>query len=295
VRIGDLLQKAKNESWLLGQDIAWETPVSPERLRTPEPLCSIADLDAYRKMPAKERDAYRLKETAWALSNLVYGEERGALLGAQVIVDRLEAGTHADDAEFLGVLVAEEARHHEALARYMNEKIGIAYAPHRAMIDLFRALQKHPLWELKVIVGQILFEPTACSMLHSLLIRAEEPLLFDLVRRILRDEARHLTYSYSVAGGLVRRLKKPELKEAEDLLFESIVGCVTAFMPIEPWAEHGLPLTACKQSAVEALEKRGVIEFFGKVMPAQLARHGFPSTRLRDRVHHDLAKTLGAR
>jgi hypothetical protein len=290
-RVESLIEKALAEAWLPTRDLDWSAEVSLDSLRTPEALCSVSDVPAYRKMSARARDEYRLKETAWALSNLIFGEKRGALLSAQVIVDSIDEQSAAD-AQFLGVLVVEEARHFEALERYVGEKIRITYPPHSAMVELFRGLQTHRLWQLKLIVGQILFEPTACSMLHSLLVRSEEPLLFEIIRRILRDEARHLAYSYDVAGDLVRRVRGSEKTEAEDLIFESVVSCLAAFLPEGPWSEAQLDAGVCRKAAVEALAKRGVLQHFTSALPTQLARHGFPSERLRDLIEHDLAKKL---
>ena len=290
--VASLVKKATEEAWLPAKDLDWDVKVEREVLAMPEHLCLVRDLPAYRSMSPNEQSAYRLRETAAALSNLVFGEERGALLSAQVFIDSQEE--RPEDGEFLGILITEEARHAAALGRYLKEKIGIVYAPHASMKSIFRALQLNASWELKLIVGQILFEPTACSMLHSLLMRADEPLLVGLIKRVMRDEARHLAYSYTVAGSLVRRFSDAQRKTIEDLLFESTVACLDSFLPVALWEQESLPIGECRKLAVAALEERGLLNFFVRVMPEQLARRGFASPRLRELIESSLIEKVRA-
>jgi tRNA isopentenyl-2-thiomethyl-A-37 hydroxylase MiaE len=289
-RIESLLERALQDPWLPARDLPWSSSVSPQNFEVPEEACLIREVGDYRRMSAQQQKAYRKKEAVWALSNLAFGEQRGAWISAQVIVDSAEE--RPELTHFLGVLVAEEARHYDALHRYSVEKIQAGYAPHPAMRSIFEALRGHWSWELKLMVGQVLFEPTSCAMLCSLHSRVDEPLLTEIIRRIMRDEARHLAFSYSIAESLGSRLEAKRIGEIEDMLFESVVACAAGFLPEAAWAEEGFSSKECRESAVQSLVDRRVLDFFTRTLPEQLARRGFTSGRLEKRLREGLVKEL---
>jgi hypothetical protein len=133
---------------------------------------------------------------------------------------------------------------------------------------------------------------TACSMLHSLFMRAKEPLLADMIRKILRDEARHAAFSYEVTGAVLAGQSRAARLEMEDMLFESVVACISGFLPIAAWREEGFSIPECRQAAVRALAEARVFDFYGRVFPQCLERYGLATDRLRALVAEDLPRRV---
>ncbi len=142
------------------------------------------------------------------------------------------------------------------------------------------------------LVGQIVLEWTAASLLSTLLLKSREPLLTAILRVNLKDEARHLAYSHELRGPLARIFEKRVASEMEDLVFESVRASVAALLAEPVWAELGLEGRRMRRHGLERLERLGVLARYREVVPQQLERCGFPIARLKRRLGQGLVKGL---
>ena len=288
---GQLLQKALVDVWNVDEDLPWETRVDLDSLDVADRESLVAQLPEYRKLDAKDQHQLKLRELGWNLSNLLEGEWRGGVIAAQIMVDC--APESRDTAAFMSTVANDEVKHHHVLRRYLQENTSLIRAPHAGLDRLFNDLQGHEVWELKLLIGQVVFEAPATSTIHSLFMRSgREPLLSAILRRILRDEARHLAFSNAVTGSIARRYSSSVLRSVEDMLFEAVVACVATF-PAEPvWHEMGFPREASRRHAVEALAERGILDVYTRLLPKQLASRGFPVVRLSHLLQNGLVPRL---
>jgi hypothetical protein len=306
--VKDLRDAALIHAWSYA-DLPWDRTVDPLRAGAPLGSFLAGILPSLQRMSAAEQHVYNFREACFHLSSLLAGERAGQQLLAQVVVTEVlddlgrsgrpaaasaaADGEGAGDRELLVLMAAEEAKHYLTLHRYLAEKAGCLYPADSRLTRVLRGLEAHPSPELKVLVGQVVLEWTAASLLATLVSRSNEPLLRAILRLNLRDEARHLAYSYLLAGRLASRrtLRRPSAA-MQDIVFESIVGSMTALMAVPVWRELGLPVSTTRRLAVQRLRELGVIDRYARTIPLQLQRCGFATAQLERRLARDLEPTL---
>jgi hypothetical protein len=288
-RVAALVDSALKNAWSF-DELPWHLEVNPERDAFSDESFFVGGLSPFQSMTVAQRRAFVFRETCFHLSNLLAGEHSGEYLVAQVMV--LTAQDRPGDREFLSVMAQEEAKHFLALQRYLSEKAGILYPPCRRLHSALHSLEQCASPEVKLLVGQIVFEWTAASLVSTLLTKAREPLLSALLRANLKDEARHLAYGHELRAPLARVLGGRVSSGMEDLVFESIRASVAALLAEPVWAELGLPARRMRRHALDRLERLGVLHRYRTLVPEQLERCGFPVTRLRRRLGQGLVKGL---
>ena len=283
-----LVESALRNAWAF-EELPWHLEVDPERNVFPESFFA-SGLREYRAMSEVERRTFDFHETCFHLSNLLAGERSGEHLIAQVLV--LTAHERPAHREFLAVMAAEEAKHFLALRRYLSDKAGALYPPCPELRASLDAIEACDFAELKVLVGQVLLEWNAASMVATLLTKAREPLLAAVLRVNLKDEGRHLAYSQELREPLRKVISSRVAPEMEDIVFESIRASVAALLARPVWDELGLPARQMRRHALARLERMGVLHRYRTVVPEQLERCGFPAARLRRRLGKGLVKGL---
>ncbi len=290
-RVANLVELALKNAWSF-DDLPWQSQLDFERDVFPEESFFARGLRSFEAMTARDRRAFVFRETCFHLSNLLAGERSGENLIAQVIV--LTSRERPDHREFLSVMAQEEAKHFLALQRYLSEKAGVLYPPCRQLRASLQAIEDCDSPEVKLLVGQVVFEWTAASLVATLLTRSREPLLAAVLRMNLKDEARHLAYSQELREPLTRSLSGKVPSQVEDLVFESIRASVAALLAEPVWAELGLPVRRMRRHALGRLDELGVLHRYRTLVPDQLERCGFPTSRLRRRLGAGLVKGLVA-
>jgi hypothetical protein len=288
-RIAALVDSALRNAWSF-DDLPWHLDVDPEKDLFPEDSFFAAGLRAFRAMTAPQRRAFVFRETCFHLSNLLAGERSGEYLVAQVLV--LTAKERSAHREILALMAQEEAKHFLALQRYLTEKAGVLYPPCHQLRASLDAVEDCASPEVKLLIGQVVFEWTAASLVATLLTKAREPLLASVLRVNLKDEARHLAYSHELREPLAKVIAGKIAPEIEDLVFESVRASVAALLAEPVWGELGLPARQMRRHALERLEKVGVLHRYRTLVPDQLERCGFPAARLRRRLGQGLVKGL---
>jgi hypothetical protein len=288
-RIPALIDSALRNAWSF-HELPWDSEIDPARDIFPSESFFADGLRPFRAMSVAQRRAFCFRETCFHLSNLLAGERSGEHLVAQVLV--LGRKDRADHTEFLALMAQEEAKHYLALHRYLAEKAGVIYPPCERLRAALEAVEACDSPELKLLVGQVVFEWTAASLVATLLTKSREPLLKAVLRVNLRDEARHLAYSQELRAPLARVLKGGVAPEMEDLVFESVRASVAALLAEPVWAELGLDPRRMRRHALERLEELGVLERYRTLVPQQLERCGFPVARLQRRLGQGLVKGL---
>jgi len=288
-RVAALVDSALRHAWAF-DELPWHLEVDPERERFPQESFFAEGLPPFRAMSVAQRRSFVFRETCFHLSNLLAGERSGEQLVAQVMV--LTARERPTHREFLAVMAQEEAKHYLALQRYLSEKAGVLYPACHQLRSALDAIEACASPEVKLLVGQVVFEWTAASLVATLLTKAREPLLAAVLRVNLKDEARHLAYSQELREPLARVFCGRAPPEMEDLVFESIRASVAALFAEPVWGELALPSRRMRRHALERLERQGVLNRYRTLVPDQLERCGFPAARLRRRLGQGLVKGL---
>jgi hypothetical protein len=118
-----LYDKGKKQQWDAATRIDWSLELDPENPQEiDDRLIPIFGSPVWEKMDNKERITVRRHQQAQTLSQFMHGEQ-GALMAAARIVQMVP---DLDAKFYAATQVMDEARHVEAYARLLNEKLGIA-------------------------------------------------------------------------------------------------------------------------------------------------------------------------
>ena len=215
-----LYERAKANQWN-GADLPWHISVDPLNPEVPVLPKSFVDFEGLRVRgihltPAEEmRFLHSL--SAWMLSQFLHGEQ-GALFAAAQVTESVQ---FFDGKLYGATQVMDEGRHVEVFHRYIDEKMGRLYQINDNLFTIIDSLMTDSRWDMKFLGMQIMVEGLALgafSMMHKL---TKEPLLRELLRRVIHDEARHVSYGvHALKHVYTREFSENERREREDWAFE---------------------------------------------------------------------------
>jgi hypothetical protein len=272
-----LYEKSKDLAWDV-KDLAWGTDVDPESQLVNDAFNPIFGTDIWRRLePKREVPLLRRHLASYMLSNFLHGEQ-GALLATSQI---LEGATTMDAKLFAAAQVFDEARHVEAYHRYLTEKIGIVYPPSPHLVKLLDTVLEDSRWDFKFLGMQILVEGVALGAFGVIHETAQEPLIKDLTRRVMQDEARHVAFGVMSLRGHYETMTGAELRDREDFVLESSRLLRDRFLAQEVWETVGLPREECERAAESSIMMTMFRRLlFSKIVP-NVKRLGLLTPRVR--------------
>jgi hypothetical protein len=171
---------------------------------------------------------------AWMLSQFLHGEQGALFAAAQVT----EAVQFFDGKLYGATQVVDEGRHVEVFHRYLDSKLNKLYQINDNLFVIIDALISDPRWDLKFLGMQIMVEGLALGAFSTLYKMTAEPLLKELLKRVIQDEARHVHYGVLALGEHFRtELSDAERREREDWAFEVSVLMRNRFLATEVYEE----------------------------------------------------------
>ena len=220
----DLYRRAVQNQWDGDKQLDWATdvdPRNPEKPVFPIELVPMAGLAQYGiRLDRDEQMRFVHDFSSWLLSQFMHGEQGALYASAQVT-----ESVHWVDGKFYGATqVMDEARHLEVFLRYLESKLGKLYQVNDNLFTILDALMRDSRWDMKFLGMQIMVEGLALgafSMMHH---ATREPLLKELLRYVIQDEARHVHYGVLALKRHFAELSPRELREREDWTFE--VACL---------------------------------------------------------------------
>ncbi len=216
-----LYARAKALQWDAATDLPWDIdvdPLHPDKPPLPRHFIAWDELEARGvKLDARERSKVLHDTACWVLSQFLHGEQAALFAAAQVT----EAVHFFDGKLFGATQVMDEARHVEAFRRYLETKLGRVYQVNDNLFVLIDALMTDRRWDMKFLGMQIMVEGLALGAFGALYKQSKEPLLRELLKGIIRDEARHVHYGVLALRQHFRHeLTDSERREREEWAFE---------------------------------------------------------------------------
>jgi len=135
--------------------------------------------------------------------------------------------------------VVDEGRHNEVLDRYINTRLGRIYPISATTKELFDTILGDPRWYVKTIALQLVAETFAVSLFKMLAETSHDPLLRDICRRILQDEARHMGFGMLSLPEVVAQASERERTELEDITVWALARTLTGTFPRPLYEELG--------------------------------------------------------
>jgi len=220
----ELYRRAVQNQWDGDRQLDWSTdvdPRNPERPVLPLELAPLEGLAAHGiRLDREEQLRFVHDFSCWMLSQFMHGEQ-GALYASAQVTECV----HWVDGKFYGATqVMDEARHLEVFLRYLETKLGKLYQVNDNLFTIMDALMRDSRWDMKFLGMQIMIEGLALGAFGTMYQVTREPLLKELLRYVIQDEARHVHYGVLALKRHFAELDPRELREREDWTFE--VACL---------------------------------------------------------------------
>ena len=232
-----LYERAKANQWN-GSDLPWHTSVDPLNPEVPVLPRGFVDFDGLRSrgihFSKQEEQRFLHSLVSWMLSQFLHGEQGALFAAAQVT----EAVQFFDGKLYGSTQVMDEGRHVEVFHRYLDEKMGRLYQVNDNLFTIIDSLMTDSRWDMKFLGMQIMVEGLALGAFGTLYQLTKEPLLKQLLRNVIQDEARHVHYGVlALREHIAKELSESERREREDWAFEVALLMRNRFMAFEVYEE----------------------------------------------------------
>jgi hypothetical protein len=239
----ELYTRAKEQQWN-GDDLPWHIDVDPENPEKQILSKQFMDFEALRSAGIRLTDLEerRLNSSvaSWMLSQFLHGEQGALFAAAQVT----EAVQFFDGKLYGSTQVVDEGRHVEVFHRYLDTKMNKLYQINDNLFVIIDALIQDSRWDVKFLGMQIMVEGLALGAFGTMYQMTKEPLLKELLKMVIQDEARHVHYGVLALRDHFRyELSESERREREDWAFEVALLMRNRFLSFEvyeEWFEHKL-------------------------------------------------------
>ena len=249
--LGKLYEKAKTSQWNVTTDLDWSTDVDPEkvaaelsggttmRFRT---LQNVED-SPMKHFGEKEWSEVGIQMQNSLLSQFLHGEQGALLCTARIV----ETVPWIDAKYYASTQVMDEARHVEVFAKYLDEKLTSQYRINANLKSLLDDILADSRWDITYLGMQIMVEGLALAafgMMHQI---TNEPLLKQLLRYVMSDEARHVAFGVLSLQEYYKELSGPELRERQEFAFDAACRLQQRFMQAEVWERMGVDPQAVRK------------------------------------------------
>ncbi|HET6809978.1 MAG TPA: ferritin-like domain-containing protein [Acidimicrobiales bacterium] len=240
--LAKLYEKGKASQWNATTDLPWDTEVDNEKLAA-EFGASNARFEMMMDIEgsplAKWGDAewtrFGIEQQKWLLSQFLHGEQ-----GALVCTGLITATVPWIDAKYYAATqVVDEARHVEVFARYIEEKMGGAYPINPNLGSLLDTIIEDSRWDITYLGMQIMVEGLALAAFGMMHMITTEPLLKQLLRYVMSDEARHVAFGVLSLKEFYAGLNHDEIRSRQEFAFEAALRLRNRFFAPEVWERVG--------------------------------------------------------
>ncbi len=269
-----LYEKAKVSMWNGETDLPWETEVDQEKVVIANAEAGnaqglgLADFDVTGTPFEKWDDAQWMKlgieSQNWTLSQFMHGEQ-GALICTAKIVETVP---WIDAKYYASTQVMDEARHVEVFAKYLDTKLSGHYPVNSHLKMLLDDIVNDSRWDMTYLGMQIMVEGLALAAFGFMHQMTTEPLLKQLLRYVMSDEARHVAFGVLSLKEYYEGLTDAEIFERQQFAFEAAVRMRDRFLQQEVWERMDVPV----KEAIELVMRtptRQVFQMmlFSKIVP----------------------------
>jgi hypothetical protein len=268
--LSKLYEKAKTSQWNGETDLPWETEVDQEYvvIANAAQNGSNANIDLTGTSLEKWGDAEWLQmgiqSQNWTLSQFMHGEQ-GALLCTAKIVETVP---WIDAKYYASTQVMDEARHVEVFAKYLDDKLSGHYPINAHLKMLLDDIIEDSRWDMTYLGMQIMVEGLALAAFGFMHQLTTEPLLKQLLRYVMADEARHVAFGVLSLKEFYEDLTAAEIRERQEFAFEAAVRMRDRFLQQEVWEHMGVPVREAVSLMMQTDEQKMFQSMlFSKIVP----------------------------
>jgi hypothetical protein len=274
--LNKLYEKAKGAQWNGETDLPWELDVDIEMVTANAPRDYNTDpvLLAAQRPGAplhgwgeKEWNKVQIEMQNWTMSQFMHGEQ-GALICTAKIVETVP---WIDAKYYAATQVMDEARHVEVFAKYLDTKMNGHYPINAHLGMLLDDIINDSRWDITYLGMQIMVEGLALAAFGFMHMLTEEPLLKQLLRYVMSDEARHVAFGVLSLKEFYEGLSDKEMLERQEFAFEAAVRMRDRLLQQEVWERMGVDTRAMVKLQLEHEGNKNDDPFqqllFSKIVP----------------------------
>jgi predicted unusual protein kinase regulating ubiquinone biosynthesis (AarF/ABC1/UbiB family) len=275
-----LYEKAKRSQWNATSDVDWSIDVDPLDTGGLASYLPMLASESFARFSTREKAEAARQFNAWITSQFLHGEQ-GALLATAKLVEQVPSM----EAKFYGsTQVLDEARHVEVYARYLDEKLELTYPVNPNLQQLLELVVADARWDVTYLGMQIVVEGIALAAFGLIHQFSTEPLIKQITRYVMADEARHVAFGALSLTGLYDEMTDAERLEREDFVVEAAWLMRDRFLAEEVWERLGIPLDdGLRDSATSPMLQLFQRVLFAKITP-NLRKIALLPDRLRQRL-----------
>ncbi|HKH25328.1 MAG TPA: ferritin-like domain-containing protein, partial [Acidimicrobiales bacterium] len=201
----------------------------------------------------------------WRISQFMHGEQ-GALLCTAKIVETVP---WIDAKYYASTQVMDEARHVEVFAKYLDTKLTGHYPINAHLKMLLDDIINDSRWDMTYLGMQIMVEGLALAAFGFMHMLTGDPLLKQLLRYVMSDEARHVAFGVLSLKEYYGGLSDAELRERQEFAFEAAVRMRDRFLQQEVWERMGIDPRPVVTSMLSIPPEENMFQqlLFSKIVP----------------------------
>ena len=242
-QLNKLYEKAKHSQWNGETDLPWDTEVDLEgqaqlQVDTFRAFTESYDLKGspFERWGDKEWATLNIESANWTLSQFMHGEQ-GALICTAKIVETVP---WIDAKYYAATQVMDEARHVEVFAKYLDTKLSGYYPVNAHLKLLLDDIVVDSRWDMTYLGMQIMVEGLALAAFGFIHQLTTEPLLKQLLRYVMSDEARHVAFGVLSLKEYYEGLSDAEMFERQQFAYEASLRMRDRFLQQEVWDRMGV-------------------------------------------------------
>ena len=265
--LNKLYEKAKVSQWNAETDIDWSITGQIDHARDPNnPLNQMSTTyeGVFGKLSDEQRATLGHAGISWVLSQFMHGEQ-GALVCTAKIV---ESVPWIDAKYYAATQVMDEARHVEVYAKYLHDKLEWVFPINLHLRDLLDAIVEDSRWDFTYLGMQIMVEGLALAAFGFQYQFSPDPLLKQITRYVMADEARHVAFGVLSLKEAYESLSAAEIRERQEFCYEAALRMRDRFLSQEVWEALDMPVKECTEIMLRSqtqIEFRKVL--FSKIVP----------------------------
>jgi hypothetical protein len=266
-----LYEKAKTSMWNGETDLPWEIDVDQEQVVANNAMANGTlggDIDV-TGTPMESWDEaqwlqFGVESQNWMLSQFMHGEQ-GALVCTAKIVETVP---WIDAKYYASTQVMDEARHVEVFAKYLDDKLSGHYPINAHLKMLLDDIVEDSRWDMTYLGMQIMVEGLALAAFGFMHQMTTEPLLKQLLRYVMSDEARHVAFGVLSLKEYYAELTDAEMLERQHFAFEAAVRMRDRFLQQEVWDRMGIDPKVAAKVVLQAPQRQLFQSMlFSKIVP----------------------------
>jgi len=272
-QLDKLYEKAKKAQWNGQTDLDWSIEVDLEKVvmnnaeaNQDQMLWGQADLSGtvLDSWGDKEWLIFGVENQNWLLSQFMHGEQ-GALLCTAKIVETVP---WIDAKYYAATQVMDEARHVEVFSKYLDTKLSGHYPMNGHLGLLLDDIVSDSRWDMTYLGMQIMVEGLALAAFGFIHSMTTEPLLKQMLRYVMADEARHVAFGVLSLQEYYRELSAAELRERQEFAFEAAIRMKDRLIMQEVWERLEVPTADVVKVYSQAPDRDDFqILLFSKIVP----------------------------